>query len=358
MQSNKKSFKGQKIFIGIDVHAKTWSVDVITESGFQKHNSQEASAKKLLEFLNKHFPDAECHAVYESGFTGFSTYYELEKYGINCIVVHAADVPTTQYEDIMKTDRRDSAKLARSLRNGELRAVYIRKRENLDDRAVVRLRRTIQNQLSSYKVRVKHLLYCNGVEMPERFKNTGTHWSRAFMQWLKEDVVLLSPTRVSLDMLVQQVETIRQNLLEANRTLRRLAVSDKYRERYELLTSIPGIGCKVAMSLLTEIYNFGRFPNERTFAHYLGLIPTCHDSGEKKSPGVMTFRGNKPLGPMIIEAAWIAIRKDYGLTHAYGSYIRQHMEKQQAIVKIARKMSNIIFAVMKTGRKYVPYKWE
>lgn len=202
----------------------------------------------------------------------------------------------------MKTDRRDAGKLARSLRNGELKAVCIRKRENLDDRAVIRLRKTIQKQLSGYKVRVKHLLHCNGVEMPERFENAGTHWSRAFMKWLKEEVVLLSPTRLSLDLLIMQVETNRQNLLEANRAIRRLSASDKYRTNYELLMSIPGIGCKVGMSLLTEIYDFGRFPNERTFAHYLGLVPTCHDSGEKKSAGVMTFRGNKPLGPMIIEA--------------------------------------------------------
>lgn len=44
-------------------------------------------------------------AVYESGFSGFSTYYALKEVGIDCIVIHAADVPTTQYEEVMKTDR-------------------------------------------------------------------------------------------------------------------------------------------------------------------------------------------------------------------------------------------------------------
>ena len=71
MQSNKKSFKGQNIFIGIDVHAKTWSVETLTESEFN----------------------------------GFSTYYELKEYGMECMVVHAADIPTSQYEEIMKTDK-------------------------------------------------------------------------------------------------------------------------------------------------------------------------------------------------------------------------------------------------------------
>lgn len=50
MQSNKKSFKGQKIFIGIDVHKKTWEVAILTESGFMKRHPQEASAKVLFDF--------------------------------------------------------------------------------------------------------------------------------------------------------------------------------------------------------------------------------------------------------------------------------------------------------------------
>ena len=107
MQSNKKSFKGQKIFIGIDVHKKTWAVAILTESGYLKRHPQEASAKVLFEFLRKHYPDGEYHAVYETGFSGFSTYYALEEYGIKCQVVHAADVPATQYESIMKTDRKE-----------------------------------------------------------------------------------------------------------------------------------------------------------------------------------------------------------------------------------------------------------
>lgn len=357
MQRNKISFKGQKIYIGIDVHAKTWEVCVLTESGYKERHPQQASAKTLFDFLKKHFPDGEYHAMYESGFSGFSTYYALKEYGINCVVTHAADVPTTQYEEVMKTDKVDAAKLARSLRAGDIRPIYIREKENIDDRSVIRIRKTIQKQLSGYKARVKHLLHCNGVEIPERFARPGTHWSRAFIKWLKEDVVLLSSSRLSLDLLVKQVETIRQTLLDATKSIRRLAQTDRYRNNYELLMSIPGIGVSVAMCILTEIYDVKRFRNENQFASYLGLIPTCHNSGEKTASGEKTFRGNKHLGPMIIEAAWIAIYRDYGLGMTYARY-KQSMKPQEAIVKIARKMSNIIFSVLKNSRKYEPYRWD
>ena len=185
MQRNKNSFKGQKIFVGIDVHKLTWEVAVLTESGFLKRHSQESSAKVLFDFLRKHYPDGEYHAVYESGFSGFATYYALKELGIECVITHAADVPTTQYEEVMKTDKIDAEKLARSLKNGEIkRPVYIREKDNIDDRGVIRIRKTIQKELSCYKSRVKHMLHNNGVELPKRFEKPGSHWSRAFITWL------------------------------------------------------------------------------------------------------------------------------------------------------------------------------
>nr|WP_257899960.1 hypothetical protein [Prevotella denticola] len=60
---------------------------------------------------------------------------------------------------------------------------------------------------------------------------------------------------------------------------------------------------------------------------------------------------------MVIEAAWIAVYRDYGLGLAYARY-KQSMKPQEAIVKIARKMSNIIFSLLKNGRKYEPYRWD
>ena len=34
------------------------------------------------------------------------------------------------------------------------------------------------------------------------------------------------------------------------------------------------------------------------------------------------------------------------------------MKPQEAIVRVARKLSNIIFSVLKTGQKYKPYEWD
>ena len=354
MQRNKIFFKGQKIFIGIDVHKKNWDVAIAPEVGNVKRHTQKASAKELFDFLKKHYPDGDYLAVYESGFSGFSTYYALKDVGIECKVIHAADVPTTQYEEVMKTDRVDSVKLVRSLKAGLLKGIYIREKENIDDRSVVRIRKTIQKQLSGYKARVKHMLHCNGVSFPERFEKPGSHWSKAFLKWLKEDVTLLSSTRNSLDLLIRQVETIRLTLLEATKMMRSLSQTERYKHKCDLLMTVPGIGFIVSMCILTEIYDVKRFHNEKEFAAYLGLIPTSHSSGDKVVHGEMTFRGNKQLGPMIIETAWISICKDAGLGSLYLRY-KERMKPQEAIVRIARKLSNIIFAVLKNETQYVSY---
>ena len=216
------------------------------------------------------------------------------------------------------------------------------------------MRRMIIKDLSRYKIRVKHLLMSNGVEIPEQFdKRKGNNWSGAFIQWLKSDVTLLSKTRRSLDLLVGQVERMRQAQLEATRELRKLSKTERYTGDYDLLCSIPGIGGVIAMMLLTEIGDITRFRNERQFASFLGLIPTSHSSGDKTIHGEMTFRGNKELAPMMIEASWIAIRNDVGLAASFSNYCRK-MVPQQAIVRIARKLANIIIAVLKTKKKYVP----
>lgn len=351
VQSNVINFDGQNIYIGIDVHLKTWNVTVITQSGYKKKHSQKSSARELFEHLKKHYPNGNYQAVYESGFSGFSTYYALQEYGISCMVIHAADVPTTQYENVMKSDPVDSDKLAKALKAGMLKGIHVQQKENLDNRSVVRLRKTLQKQLGGYKSRVKHLLYNNGVELPECFASPNTHWSKRFMSWLREEVVLLSSGRLGLELLLDQVELFRKSLLKANRLLRQLSKDPVYAERYSILISIPGIGMKTAMCLLTEIDDISRFNNQREFASYLGLIPTSHSSGEKSCNGEKTFRGNKKMGPMLVESAWIIIRYDSVMSAAYGNYCMR-MKPQEAIIRIARRLSNRILSVLKSGKKY------
>ena len=58
MQRNKLSLKGQNIYVGIDVHLKTWHVTTVTESGYKYSFAQHSDARELFDRLNRKFPDA------------------------------------------------------------------------------------------------------------------------------------------------------------------------------------------------------------------------------------------------------------------------------------------------------------
>ena len=353
MQKYKVSFKGQNIYVGIDVHLKTWHVTTLTESGCKYSFAQHADAKELFDRLNKKFPEAHFKSAYEAGFCGFSVHYALMEYGIENIVVHAADIPTTGKEKALKTDAVDSEKIAWALKRDELTGIYIKDKRYMDDTNLMRLRQRFIHDLARQKNRTKHLLYSQGVTYPERFRKSCTHWSRNFMKWLREEVELLSEQKLSLILLCEQVENTRKAILRVTREIRRLSTTDRYKENYNLLTSIPGFGLTTSMSMLTELdNNIMRFPNERSFVAILGLIPTCHDSGDKKVNGEKINRGNKHLGPLIVEASWVAIQRDIELS-AYYSSCCQSMKPHKAIIKVARKLACRAYAVLKTKTKYV-----
>jgi transposase len=164
-------------------------------------------------------------------------------------------------------------------------------------------------------------------------------------------VKLLSPTRRTLEYQLELVEYLRQEILSITREIRELSRSEKYSKRVNSLLSILGVGLITAMSLIVELGDINRFRGEKAFAGYLGLIPTCKNSGEKIRTGEMTPRGNKRLRTMLIESSWIAILYDKALAAKYAE-LRVKMGSQKAIIRIARKLSNRIFSVLKSEKIY------
>lgn len=76
-------------------------------------------------------------------------------------------------------------------------------------------------------------------------------------------------------------------------------------------------------------------------------------SGESNGTGDITIRRHFMLRCLLIEAAWIAIRKDPAMTVSYTEY-RKRMNPQKSIVKIARRLVNRIYYVLKHEKEYIP----
>jgi transposase len=352
-QRTELNFEGQNFYVGIDVHLKSWTVSILSEKLQLKTFNQPPSAQALQNYLVGNYPGGTYHSVYEAGFSGFWAHYKLKEMGINNIVINPADVPTTQKEQLLKDDPTDSRKLARSLRSGDLKAIYVPGLLTMEDRSLVRLRATLVKDMGRYKSRIKSSLNFSGISYPQEFEKSASHWSKRFIKWLNETDFFQSDTgALTLSIKVQEAEQQRKLILDATRAIRKMAQGEKYASNMKLLTTIPGVGLITAITFLTEIENIERFANSDHFAGFIGLIPNRHSSGTKESNGEMTFRGHENLKKMLIESSWVAARCDPALTLAYHKYTMR-MEANKAIVKIARKLLNRIFYVLTFKKEYV-----
>jgi len=352
-QSRELDFKGQNIFVGVDVHLKSWTVTILTEALAHKTFTQPACAQTLNNYLNRQFPGGNYHSVYEAGFSGFWTHYKLKEMGINNIVVNPADVPTSQKEQLQKDDPTDSRKLARSLRGGELTGIYVPDPCSLQDRSLIRIRGTLVKYMIRFKQRIKSFLYFYGIFFPARFEKSSSHWSKRFIQWLTQEVSLEHDSgNETLKILVQEAEQQRILLLDVLRNIRLLSQSEKYAKNVALLSTIPGIALITSMTILTEIETIDRFKNTDHLAGFVGLVPNYHSSGDKAKNGEMTFRGQSTLKKSLIESAWFAARFDPALSMSYHELIKR-MDANKAITRIARKLLNRIYFVLKNKQPYV-----
>ena len=349
-QSNEISFKGQNIYVGLDVHLKSWSVTVLSENSVLKRFVQDPDPEALHKFSTRNYPEADYYSVYEAGFCGFWIHERLTALGIENIVINPADVPTTAGERIQKTDAVDSAKLARSLRAKELKGIYTPDSTSLEIRSLIRLRSTITKDVTRQKNRIKSHLRFLGYEIPAEYCNR--YWPNRFITWLRELDMKTQSGRQSLDFMLDLLENLRKEKLQMTRALRALSRTQQYEKPLELVMSVPGIGQQVGMALLAEIVDIKRFKDAEHLAKFVGLVPMCHSSGENEGIGDITIRKHAYLRTLIVEAGWQAIRQDPAMTLAFESYCKR-MKSSKAIIKIARKLVNRIYFVMKWQTPYV-----
>ena len=351
--SKELSFVGQSFYVGIDVHKKSWKVSIYGAYHEHRTFSQNPSAEELVSYLTHQFPGGDYHAVYESGFSGFSACRRLRQLGVDCQVVHAADVPASQKEKLQKTDAIDSRRLARMLRGKELEAIHIPEVELEADRSLMRLRQRLVKDISRIKNRVKSLLFQFGIPIPDRLTAAQSrYWSQAYLSWLQNLAPAEPSLNQTLESSIRMGKLLRTELLQVNKQIKGLAQQERYKQEVKLLVGIPGIGLMSAMVLLTQLGDIHRFKTEDSLCQYVGLVPKMNGSGDKLQVGKLLNRGRKELKIILIEICWVAVAKDPALMSKFNELARR-MHKNKAIIRIARKMLNRIRTVLRTQKAYV-----
>lgn len=354
-QNNKIDFSNQNIYVGFDVHLRSWKVTILTENVAVKTFSQDPKPELLYQYLKKNFPGGIYHSAYEAGFCGYWIHNKLISLGVNSIVVNPADIPTTNKERVQKEDKRDSKKIARSLRNGDLKPIYVPDLKTLEDRGLLRIRATMVKDLTRFKNRIKSFLYFHGIDFPESFSNPKSHWSKRFITWLESIELTEESGEITLSSFIHQSKNLRATILDLTKQVQKLSQTERYQNDVKLLRSLPGIGVLTAMTILTELETIMRFSNIDTLCSYIGLVPSTNSSGEEEKTGDITPRGHSVLRTAIIESSWTAIRHDPVLLKSHLDYCKR-MEANKSIVRIAKKLLSRIKFVLKNKQPYV-FSW-
>ena len=289
------------VFVGLDVHKATISA-AIAEDG-RSHptaigviaNEPEA-VRKLFGGLRQRFTDI--HVAYEAGPTGYGVQRQLTAMGIDCRVVAPSQIPK-RAGDRVKTDRRDAEKLARLLRSGDLDAIWVPNEAHEAMRNLVRARADAQKDLIRDRARLRTFLLRSGRPTPEGTRTTSQRYDR----WLdtlefdhREDHIVFGEYRASVRASVDRVKRIETALFE-------LAQLGQHADLIRALQVFRGVGMLTAITLVSELGDFRRFPTARHLMAYVGIVPSEHSSGTTRSRGRITKAGNHLLRFALIESA-------------------------------------------------------
>ncbi len=347
-QSKQIDFSGQNFYCGLDTHKKSWAVTIETEDIYLKTFTQDADPNVLVNHLRKNYPGGTFIAGYEAGYFGFGIQRKLSSMGVECLVLHPADIPTTNKDRDQKRDPRDSRKIAKAIKNKEVTTIWVPPVNLEEDRQLLRTRRALSKDLTRTKNRIKAFLQIHNIDHPDIFSQKRTYWSARYIKWLQDVQLHESSGTDSLQSFVRHLQFLRSEILSISRKIKTLTLSNIYENGYKRLIAIQGIGMITAMTLLTEIGDVRRFKNADHFRSFLGLIPRSNSSGEKEYHSGITKRANTHLRCLLVEASWIAIRRDPHYLHLFKKY-KQGMKENKALIRTAGKLANRIYYCLKEG---------
>lgn len=292
--------------------------------------------------LMKKLKDCEFLCGYEAGCLGYSTYKDLNKVGIKCVLMAPSTMAVQKGGKKVKNDRRDARVIAQCLAYQTYKEVYVLSEHDEAVRGYLRMRDSHNKALKRIKQQI--IAFCTGHGL---FSPTKSNWTVAHLKWLKDlkfndpvEQEILNEYLSSLTFLSDKIKAMDVRIEE-------LASEKQYCENVKKLRCIKGIETNVALTLLTEIGDFNRFSKPTDFASYLGLIPGEQSSGDKVRCAGITKAGNSTLRRKLTESAKGYWRGRIGIKSATFKKLEKELPKEvteyalKANTRLQRKFFNM-----------------
>jgi transposase len=292
--------EGIKFFVGLDGHKDTIAV-AVAEAGrapARLVGSIAHNVTRLLKVLARYGEPRGVQVVYEAGPTGYGLQRALAQRGYQAQVIAPSLIPK-RAGDRIKTDRRDSVRLAELARAGELRAVWIPDPADEAIRDLARAREDAVNARTQVRQQLKGFLLRHDLRYAGR-----SSWTQTYYRWLATLNFGESGAQTAFTDYWQAVSAADERVARLTTALAQSIAGWRLEPVVAALQALRGIDQLSAIGLVAEIGDIGRFAHPRQLMSYLGLVPSEASSGERVIRGSITKTGNAHARRLLTEAAW------------------------------------------------------
>jgi transposase len=360
--------KSSKIFVGMDVHKESIDITVAEVGGEVRRWGQIGGERAALEKALRKLESSggELHFVYEAGPCGFWIERCIRARGHVCWVVSPSLIPKKSGERI-KTDRRDSEKIARMARAGELEPIYVPAEIDEAVRDLVRSRDDAIIAQRRARQQLQALLLRNEIRYVGKCA-----WTQAHRRWLAQLKLPQPVQQIAFEEYVDAVVVAGSRIERLTRAIEQAVDGWRFAPVVKQVQALRGVQFVHAVTILSELGDLARFTEPRQLMAYLGLVPSENSSGARRQQGAITKSGNHFARRALIEAAWayqhparvtpIIARRQTGLPKAardiawkaqlrlcprFRKLCARRLNKNKVVVAIARELAGFVWAMAK-----------
>jgi transposase len=388
--------------VGIDIGKNHHEASIVSPEGKQiGHSLRFATTHKgadsLMSFIFNNIGNSSCiFGMEATGHYWYPIYSFLKARGYTIYVINPiqSDSLRKMYIRQTKNDSIDSFLIAEVIRFGQFTTTSMADENILAMRQLCRYRDSVISSRTEIKLRISTIME---QIFPEYEKQFSSLWLSTSMGILEKYLTPENIENAPIDELFEIIKDKSHNKLTMKKAISiREAAADtfgikiaqdafsfqlkqlidrmnfldkqiealdcqilEYYEKFDCyLHTIPGIGMIAAATILAEIGDISRFKNSSALVAFAGIDPTVRQSGEFNSThNHMSKRGSPYLRHAIFLAATTCSFHNSPLNAYYKKKRGQGKHHLTATGAVARKLTTIIYAVLRDSKPYEPKKF-
>ena len=243
----------------------------------------------------------------------------------------------------VKTDKRDARTLAKLLKGSMIPEASICPIAFRGPRDILRKRwRLVAQRATEYRA-IRFLLYRQG------------RWDHCLQEVKSlniEDAPAVSDN-LHLQLIakhnLERIQLLGEQINELEKVLR-VQTGNQHKEHFANLTSIPGIGFVLALTILLETGDITRFPDARKYSSYCRVVPGCANSSGVEKRGRNSKQGNRFLKWAFMHTAMQAVRHDPDFKALHTRHLKRHRGKCGKLIAyntVAHRIAQAVFHILR-----------